>query len=96
MLLKQKESKVQELENLFNEEKFNSIEKFKVKTTQFHKDIESLKLQHQTELNEKQAQLEIATTKLQSQLRLEKFIKEALDLNTKLKKNKKCFDIKLL
>ena len=85
-MLKQKEARVQELEKLLNEEKSNSSEQVKVNTTQFHKDIESLKLLYQIEINEKQAQLEVAMTKLQSQLQLEKFIKETLDLNTKLKK----------
>ena len=91
LFLKQKEARVQELEKLLNEEKFNSSEKFKVNTTQFHKDVESLKLQHQTKINEKQAQLEIEMTKLQSQPQLEKFIKDALDLNTKLMKEQEVF-----
>ena len=58
ILLKQKEAKVQELEQLLNEEKAKSIEQIKISTTQFHEDIENLKLKSQIELNEKQAHLE--------------------------------------
>ena len=39
ILLKQKEAKVQELEQLLNEEKAKSIEQIKISTAQFHEDI---------------------------------------------------------
>ena len=53
--------------------------------SQFQKEFESLNLQHQVKLTEKKTQLEAAMTGLQSQPQLEKFIKEALDVNDKLK-----------
>ena len=89
--MKQKEAKVQESEQLLNQEKAKSIEQIKISITQFHENIENLKLKYQTELNEKQAHLEIAMNKLQSQPQLEKFIKEALDVNTMLKKEQEMF-----
>ena len=47
VLLRQKEAKVQELERLLNEEKFNFSEQMQANMAQFQKDFESLKLQHQ-------------------------------------------------
>ena len=57
---------------------------------QFQKDFEKLNLQHHVQITEKQAQLE-ATTWLQIQPQLEQFIKEALDINDKLKQQHKLF-----
>lgn len=81
MLLKQKEDRIQELERLLHQENSNSNEQMKLKMSQFQKDFESLNLQHQTKITEKQTQLEAAMTRLQSQPQLEQFIKEALDVN---------------
>ena len=55
-------------------------------TTQYHEDIENLKLKFHAELNERQAHLEKAMDELQIQPHLEQFIKEALDVNTMIKK----------
>ena len=44
VLLMKKESRVQELEMLLNEEKFNSSEQFKANMAQFQNNFESLKL----------------------------------------------------
>lgn len=91
MLLKQKEAIVLELERLLNEEKSNSNEQIKENMAQFQKDFESLKRQHQIEINEKQAWMETTMIRIQIQPQLEKFIKEALDINAKLKKKEEVF-----
>ena len=88
MLLKQKEDKIQDLERLLEQEKSNSSEKMELKMSQFEKDFESLNLQHQVQLTEKKTQLAATLNKLQRQPHLEKFIKEALDVNAKLKQQK--------
>ena len=75
MLLKKKEDRIQELERLLYEEKSNCSEQMKSNMAQFQKDFYSIKLQHQTEITEKQAQLLVAMTRLQIQPQLEKFIK---------------------
>ena len=67
MLLKQKEDRIEELERLLHQEKSNSSEEMRSKMAQFEKYFESLKLQHQAEITEKQAQLEATTIRLQSQ-----------------------------
>ena len=58
---------------------------------QFQKYFESLKLQHQAEIIEKQEQIEATTARLQGQPQLEQFIKEALDVNAKLKQQQEVF-----
>ena len=76
---------------VFLRQKSNSSEKMKKNMAQFQKYLESLKLQNQEEINEKQAQMEETMTRLQSQPQLEKFIKEELDVNAKLKQQQEVF-----
>ena len=90
-MFEKKEDIIQELVRLLDEEKCNSSEKMKSKMAQFQKVFESLKLQHQAEITEKQTQMEATMTRLQIQPQLEQFIKEALDVNAKLKQQQEAF-----
>ena len=54
LLLKQKEEKVQELERLVEQEKLNVNKQMEMKMSQFQKDFERLKLQHQVQISEKE------------------------------------------
>ena len=48
-------------------------------------------MQHQVQLTEKETQLEAAMNKLEIQPRVEKFIREALEMNAKLKHQQEIF-----
>ena len=63
-LLKQRESRIQELEHMLDTEKVKSTEHIRANLERFHKDFEKLKLEHHTELKDKQIQLERTIAKL--------------------------------
>ena len=82
---------MQDLENFLEQEKFNSSKKIELKMSQFQKYFERLKLQHQVKITEKETQLEATMDKLKSQPSVKQFIKEALEINAKLRKQKETF-----
>ena len=91
LLLKQREDKIQELERLLEQEKFNSNRQMELKISQFQKDFEILTLQHQVKLTEKEMQVEAAMNKLKIQPQVELFIREALEMNEKIKQQQEIF-----